>query len=327
MPAIVGIDVGQRICHVAVVRPDQEPVELKSARSKTAALVLEQLAGEAEPAIIAMELTGSLARPIIDTLELTPHRIMIAQHTDSVALRTFTRRRYKTDRLDALLIAELAQLLTNPETAKLIGAYLTDWRDMQRAVKGRIRVRHLQRLTADRARIRTRLKSLTDEVERDHYEQLERELSALIKEAEAALLETAGRPEQLLTSIPGVSLRRACILTGTIGDIAQFTTADNLVAYCGLKPPRRSQSGTKIGRRMRRRATDLLDNELHMFALWVAQNAASGRAGTLGATYTRLKARHQNGIVAMWAVKRQLIRICWGVLNSGEPYRGMETTT
>lgn len=323
MTTIVGIDVGQRICHIAVERIGEDVIETKAARSKTPAKVLDLVAGD-DRVLVALELTGSLARPVID--ELHPHaqiEVYVAQHTDSVAIRTLTRRRYKTDKLDARLIADMAKMLTNPETAPLFGAYLTPWSVIENAINGRIRVRHMQRLTADRARIRTRLKSLTDPTEEAHYEEVEALYTAQIKEAEAALIATAGPAEKLLTSIPGVSVRRACILTGTFGDIANYPTSDNLVAFCGLKPPRRRQSGTKLGKSVRRRATDLLDNELHMFALRIAQHP--DRSGTLGETYLRLKTRHGNGIVAMWAVKRKLIRICWGILTSGEPYRGMET--
>ena len=312
---IVGIDVGKRTCHIALRGLGLEPIDTTAPRAETAAAVLDLIADH-PPGIIALELTGSLALPIIATLETTPHRLMIAQHTDTAALRRLLRRPRKTDKLDAALIAELAALLTDPATAPLVAAHLTPWPTMRAAILGRATVRHLQALITDRARHRLRAHYVADPLATHHRAATLALLDAQIRETEAALLATAGAAEHLLATIPAVSLRTGCILIAAIGDVTRFPDADHLVSYLGRVPPHTPTSGTVAGRPVRRKGVDLVNTALFMAGLTVARNPA--RYATIGATYTRAG----GGRRGMWAAQRQIVRCCWGVLTSGEPYRG-----
>jgi hypothetical protein len=100
-----------------------------------------------------------------------------------------------------------------------------------------------------------------------------------------------------------------------IGDIERFDTPDKLAAYFGLVPSISqsadkchyggiTKSGTKTGR-------------------WLAIEAAQQMAisgAPLTATYYRIR-KKKNHNVAVTAVARKLIVLCWHMLKKKEPYR------
>jgi transposase len=319
---IIGIDVGKQTCHLAHTRDGKEIAQLTAPHEQAAAEAL-RLAGNA-PALIALELTGSLALPIIHTLEASGANldIRIANHTDSFALRQLLRHRRKTDSLDARLICKLAALSTHPDTAPLTAAHLTPWPAMRAAILGRANVRHLQALTRHSTRLKLQRQAAHTPEARANLSNLLAATNAAIKAANSQLLiDAAHSPTaQLLTTIPGVKLRLAALLEAAIGDVHRFPTPDHLVKYCGVVPPHRPASGASTGHPIRHRSITLLHTDLHMFGLRVASDPP--KHGPIGATYQRVRASHNgNGRIAGWAAKRQLIRICWGVLTSGQPYR------
>jgi hypothetical protein len=168
--------------------------------------------------------------------------------------------------------------------------------------------------------LKNRLKAAQSERHRAILTEQLRLLESHVKAHVAAMTTDLPREAELLTTIPTINARRAVILLAAIGDMRNFPSRDHLVSYLGLKPPKRSQTGGKdFGKPKVTKGLDLLHSELHMIGLQVA--ARPTNADRLGQTYLRAKAR-QNGHVALWAVKRHLIRICYGVLTSGEPYRG-----
>ncbi len=315
---VVGIDIGKSTCHICVIAPDGTQASRTAQREHVAALLLPTIPAD-PPAIIALELTGSLALPVLTGLEESPHSIMIAQHTDSAALRQLLRQRKKTDKLDAKLIARLAAMLTSPETAPLVSAHLIPWQTIRVAILGRSQARHLQALIKDRVRVILKRQYATSAQAVAHYTRQIEFLTQLIAEAETLLIETASPAARLLATIPGVSLRRACILDAAIGEISRFPSCNHLVNYLGLVPPHRPQSGISTGRPVRRKGLDLLHTELHMGALTIARYPV--KHGVLGETYLRVKARTGSGKAGMWAVKRKLARIAWGVLTSGQPHQ------
>jgi transposase len=323
MQPIVGIDIGKRTCHVcARLAPGDAPIQFSAPHAETAPRILLLLRDHA-PAIIAMERTGNLANPILAALEGSPHTLAIAQHTDTLALRTMLRSRRKTDRLDANLICQMAGMMTTPETARLIAAYLTTWERVRATVKPREDVRFYQSLIRSRVALKNRIKATQSDPHRtmlhEQLSLLETQIAVHIERMTAELTPDA----TLLATIPTITPRRAVILIAAIGDIGNFPTRDHLVSYLGLKPPRRAQTGGKdFGRPRVTKGLDLLHTELFMLSMQVARYPA--KAGPLGMTYLRLKAR-SGGRTALWAVRRQVIRICYGVLKSREPYRSKDT--
>lgn len=325
---VVGIDVGDQSCVLAIHR--QGTVESQTvARAAVAGVLLDALKDD-PPARIALELTGDLALPILAALETSRHTLLIIQHTDVKALRRWYGLKRKSDPNDAELIARIVE----DEDSKLIGPvarrHLTPWWQMRSAILGRDPARHLQALIRDRQRLLLRARHHAEQPDRQaRYQQMIELLTAHIEDAEKELLDTAGDAERLLATIPMVSLRRACILMASIGDISRFADVrndqgkvikrgeDRLSLYLGLKPPEPGQSGKRFGKPYFQRGLDLLHSELHLLAMSVARHPTT--SGSLGRLYLRLAPCGKRR--AMWAVKRHLIHVVWAMLRSGEPYR------
>lgn len=317
MQPVVGIDVGKEKCHLCIAT---EPIERKPALTEQS-LDRDQVATTVitlapAGAIVALELTGNLALPIILALEGS-HQVLIAQHTDTAALRQLLRIRRKTDKLDAKLICRLACLTLSPETAPLTAAHLVPWPQLRAAIMQRAAVRHLQALVRDQVRATNRLKVATRPEQADDLTASLLHLQGQISAAEKAITKAPSPTAQLLDTIPGVSPRLAAVIDAAVGDATRFHTADQLVAYLGLTPPYKPQSGQLEGKPKVRRGLTLLRSDLHMYGLRVAAHPESHAAP--GRTYLRV-AQRLDGTAGMWAAKRQLIRITWAILTSGRPY-------
>ena len=314
---VVAIDIGQEKCHVAYMPPGGKPFISEHPAAETAAAVRAALAEGG--GLVVVEHTGGLEVPLLLALEADPAlEILIAQHTDSAALRRLLKRPRKTDRLDADLLARLVALSLNPEAAHIVGDHLRPWPQMRSAIVTRPKVRHLERLVSDRARLKLRKQRRPEPEHQAALAELIATYDRMIEAATAALVTQPGPAESLLATLPGVSPRRAAVLAATIGEIDRFPTSDHLVRYVGLRPPLPSISGGKtISRPKIARASVLLAGELHMWALGAARFPE--RHGPMGAAITRYKSQDRTK-VGMWTAKRLLIRTAYALLRDGQPY-------
>ncbi|MGI8690446.1 MAG: IS110 family transposase, partial [Thermomicrobiales bacterium] len=329
-PAVVGIDVGERVCHIALQREPGNTIEhLAAPRAEIAARILELLAN-GPPATIAIELTGKRAHPIIAGLEGSPHTLMIAQHTDEAALRQMLRSKRKTDKTDAMLICKLVRWHVTPELREATAPYLTPWAAMRAAVTTRDAARFYQALVRDRIRLLNRTGTATHPTQIAMLDAQVKLLDAQIASTIAAMIETPSPDVALLATIPGITPRRACIFAAAIGDIQRFQDTvrddghvikgpDRLASYLCVRPSYRPQSGESKGKKFIPRNFDMLHTELHMLGLQVARYP--DRTGSLGQVYTRAKQRTGDGRKAMGKVKSHTIHLMHAILTTGEPYR------
>jgi len=126
---------------------------------------------------------------------------------------------------------------------------------------------------------------------------------------------------KLLMTLPGVDFTVALTLLAALGDIERFPSADKAAAYLGLVPST-YQSGehcyhghiTKQGR---------------SHARWMLVQAAQHidkHPGPLGVFFRRI-ARKKNRNVAVVATARKLVIIAWHMLRNNEPYRYAQPAT
>jgi transposase len=302
---MIGIDVGARKAHVYDTDTGEHLTLL--------ATQLEQYLTQLAPTVVVLELTGAYGRAVAELAHRAGHTVYLAHDTDSHALRRLLRSPRKSDRLDARLLARLAELsphLPGPP-------HLTPYTNIRPLLEVR-RLAHTWRyLIRLRAAIRTRNRTPDTEPL-----PLEEQLTELIEQYQQRTI--AAVPEEtlrLLTSIPGVSPALAALLYATLGDINRFTR-DRAVSYAGVAPRHAPTSGQSTGKIKRRhRYATLLHAHLHTYALRVAANPA--RYDRIGDTYRRVRTR-SDGKRALHAVKRHLIRIVYGVLKSGQPYRARD---
>jgi transposase len=216
--------------------------------------------------------------------------------------------RNKTDRVDALMIAEFCRAQTPrlwsppaPELARLQGyTRLLAARKEQRASERR-RAAMLPKF----------LRAHTGAVIRV----LEREIEKLQEQIDEVVW---GCPElrakrQLLCSIPCVGKVTAQTVLAELPP--QIQSARQAAAYAGLTP-QREQSGQKEGRaRLSKTGNPHLRSALYM-------PAVSGRSsnGRLKSCAARLKEKGKATKQIIGACMHLLMRLCYGVLASGRPF-------
>jgi len=120
----------------------------------------------------------------------------------------------------------------------------------------------------------------------------------------------------LLTSIPGVGLMTAGVLLTETLAFSTLVDARQLVAYAGLAPApyvsgtsvRRASSISKIGNARLRRA------------VYMASLSGIRFNPTLKTFYERLRAKGKPAKVALVAVAKKLLTICFAIVQSSRPF-------
>lgn len=314
---VVAVDIGQDRCLLAYLPAGAATSRTLEVPTETAAEAIKRALPEG--GTVVMENTAGLEITILLALEADPaFQLLIAHHTDSAALRRLLKRTRKTDRLDADLIARLAALSLHPETAALVGDHLTPWPVMRTALLTRLRVRHLQSIVNVQTRAKLQAQRRGDPLAARHLTEQIAFFEIQKTESLAQITESPGEQERLLATLPGITPRKAAIMSAAIGEIGRFKGPDQLVRYLGLKPPHTPTSaGKPTGRPKIQRALQLLATELHMWALHVARFPE--RFGRMGEAYARFKEQGKSS-VGMWTAKRLLIRTAWAILTHKTPY-------
>jgi transposase len=151
------------------------------------------------------------------------------------------------------------------------------------------------------------------------FRRLEEELTALTDEL--AVQAHADPRTRLLMTLPGVDFPVAQTLLAALGDVGRFPSADRAAAYLGLVPSTHQSAAhcyhgpiTKQG---------------NSHARWMLVQAAQSLArhpGPLGVFFRRL-AKKKNRNVAVVATARKLVTIAWHMLRANQPYRYAQPAT
>jgi transposase len=120
---------------------------------------------------------------------------------------------------------------------------------------------------------------------------------------------------KLLMTLPGVSVTVATAVLAALGDVTRFRDGDAAAAYLGLVPSTK-QSGDNC---YHGRITKPGNGNARWMLVQAAQHVRT-HPGPLGHFYNKLK-RKKNYNVAVVAVARKLVVIAWHMLKKNEPYR------
>jgi transposase len=220
--------------------------------------------------------------------------------------------RHKTDRQDALLIAQFAR-------ERCAAGTLRPWSP---PAPERARLRALTRLLAARkeqlGREKRRAK-MVDPCLAGHTRAMMRcfdqQIAAIEKEIEELVASSAElkRERALLVSIPCVGPVTAHTVLAELP--AEIRSARAAAAYAGLTP-QREDSGKKIGRsRLSKTGNPHLRQAFYMPAVNRRNNAR------LKALAERLESKGKSKKQAIGACMHLLLRICVGVLASSQPFQ------
>ena len=298
--------------------------------------IAEYFAALPRPHTVAIESVG-FYRWLWETLEPIVERLVLA---DATQTRALAGRRIKTDREDALNIAQLVA------SGRLPTSYAppleVQWlRDL---------TRHRNGFSRQHARILHRVKSIMNANNRPgparmqsdglirylkaqgpklparHVEMLWQCVDALtLTERQMAQMERAiGEVVQrdwfqevyaILTSFPGVALVTAATVLAEIGDFPRFPDAKAIGRYAGLNPRVYASGGKqRIGHIAKTGSPDLR---------WILQQAAWTAIRTdehVRRIFLRVAKRSGRKAAAV-AVARKLLTWMWSAVTKGEPYR------
>jgi transposase len=124
-------------------------------------------------------------------------------------------------------------------------------------------------------------------------------------------------PKTRLLSVPGIGDFFAAAITAFIGEAGRFDSGDEVVAFAGLCPRKKSSAGVD---KPNQPLTQHGDPTLRS-CLYVAAEIARHYDPELAAFYQRLKRRGKHHKLAICALSAKLLRRCFAVLRSGGEYR------
>jgi transposase len=149
-------------------------------------------------------------------------------------------------------------------------------------------------------------------------EALAGQIKELVTELAAIAAKLWPKEYALLLSVPGIGALTASALLVSANGMRDFPGHKQLASYLGLVPSVK-QSGISINGRghIVKCGSSRLRGILRMGAM-----SAVSYNPSLGGFYRQLVARGKPGSLAYVAVMHRMVRIAFGVVRSGEPYRG-----
>lgn len=151
-----------------------------------------------------------------------------------------------------------------------------------------------------------------------HIAFLEAQQAAVKKRSQTHIQthERLAEQQQLLTSIVGIGEQTAATILAEIGSIELFSSARALAAFAGLTPSER-QSGSSIQGKTR---LCKIGNPRLRKAFYFPALTAIRYCPQIQQFRARLMAAGKNKMQVVGAVMHKLIRVVYGVLNSGQPF-------
>jgi transposase len=125
-----------------------------------------------------------------------------------------------------------------------------------------------------------------------------------------------------ISSIPGIGVATAAVLTAKMVHCDRFATPDHVVAYFGIFPEENASGIDRDGQAKPGRHTHMSrkGNDLVRKYLWNAAKAAIRCNPAVRALYKRLRARGRRGDVALGHCIRKLLHLAFAVWKTGKPF-------
>lgn len=298
----VGIDIAKARLDVAV-RPDGEVFTAEHTPDGITALV-ERLAS-LEPSLIVLEATGGLERPLTIALAEQALPVVVVNARQARDYAKATGRLAKTDRIDAMVLAEFAekvrpQLRDLPDArARALEALVSRRRQVVEMITAERNRLHACHDAAVRTDIEAHLAYLTSR--RDHLDQ---DLVTAVQ-ADPTWLAKA----RLLRSVPGVGPVLAVTLLAELPELGHLSHK-RLAALVGVAPINRD-SGSMRGYRGAWGGRASIRATLYMAAL-----VATRHNPVIRAFYEHLLSRGKAKKVALVACMRKLLTILNALLHA-----------
>jgi transposase len=311
----LGIDVSKETLDVILLRLEHKPqhgvFDNNPAGFKKLLRWLKK--HKCEQAWACLEATGTYGDAVAQALYDAGHKVSVVNPARIKAYGQSQLRRNKTDKQDALLIADYCRtqkppLWTPPSPA---------WLEL------RAMVRHLDDLQTMRQQEVNRLGSGVSSPTvvaalQQHIAFLAQQIEDLKDRIQDHINQHPDlkRDRDLLDSIKGIGPLTAAKLLAEVRDIRAFDSPGQLVAYAGLNPKQRL-SGSSIHGQAH---ISKIGNAALRKALFFPAIAAKRFNPVMRAWALHLEAAGKAPMVIVVAVMRKLLHLAFGVLKSGLPF-------
>jgi transposase len=315
MNSVLGIDVAKATVDVVLLHQEQAPLHGQFDNNLTGFKQLKRWLDKRDVQTLhaCLEATGNFSDGLAAFLHEAGYTVSVVNPARSSAYAKSQLRRNKTDKLDALLIAEFCRTQTPPAWSPPDPA----WKELQGLV------RHLQDLEATRLSAKNRLSA--NPASPAVIDQLNAQVAFLtqqILDTKRLIADHLDQPpglrqqRDLLTSIPGIADLTAGKLLAEFRAITAFDNPAQLVAFAGLNP-RHQVSGASI------RGKTVISKQGRASiraALYMPPVVAKKHNPILSAFAARLAQRGLAGTQIIVAVMRKLLHLAFGILKSGQPF-------
>ncbi len=307
-PVFVGIDISKARLDVAL-RPAGTLVTVSHDEAGIATLV-QQLTG-LSPAGIVVEATGGLEVLLSGALATAGLPVAVVNPRQVRDFARATGRLAKTDRLDAQLLAQFADVVRPARRA------LPDASTQQLAALITRRRQLVEMLTAEKNRRSSAPRAMRRQIQQ-HIDWLEQHVAHLNQELTAAIQASPiwREHEELLQSVPGIGPVVTRTLLAELPELGTLTRRQ-IAALVGVAPLNRD-SGTFRGKRTVWGGRATVRAVLYMGALVAARHNR-----VLKAFYQRLRLAGKAPKVALTACMRKLLTMLNAILKHRTPWRDM----
>lgn len=311
----LGIDVSKKTFDVALLCDESKPLHKVFANDAAGHNQLVAWLGQhtSDAVHACLEATGTWANDLAHVLQNAGHTVSVVNPARIYAFSKSRLKRTKTDKADALLIAQFCQMHRPPAWTPLSPQV----QQLQGLVR---RLEHLEEMCLMEE---NRLASggICDEVQ----ESLEEHVAYLGQQIEKTRRQIREHIDQhpdlkdqaqLLESIPGIGAATAALLLAELGDVSLFDNARQVAAFAGLVP-RIRESGTSV--RGRSRLSKVGSSRLRKSLYFPAITAL--RFNPLIKSFgLRLSAQGKSKMLIIGAAMRKLLHLAYGVLKSKRPF-------
>ena len=311
----LGIDISKQSFDAALLSESGKPLHkvFSNDAAGHAALLKWLCEHGAEHVHACLEATGTWAEATALALYEAGHTVSVVNPARTHAFGKSRLKRTKTEKADALLIAQFCQTSCLPCWSPMA----PHLRQLQGLVRRLEHLAEMSRMEENRLSSGG-LCALVEESLREHIAYLHQQsenTQRQIKEHIDQHPDLKGQA-QLLESIPGIGAATASLLLAELGDMSQFAGARQVAAFAGLVP-RIRESGTSVRSRpcLSKVGSSRLRRSLYFPAI-----SALRFNPVVKALGLRLSAQGKNKMLIIGAAMRKLLHLAYGVLKSQQPF-------
>jgi transposase len=273
-----------------------------------------------QASVYAMEATGNYHYRLAVFLRKNGRTVKVLNPASVCNWIKSLRSKSKTDTRDACFIAKYAntsEVRELPEwelfPPKLVEAraIITLLQGLTKLKNSARNINHAAALVLDKSSDVLSVMPSVSDVCKDYQLSLESKLCKLISDVYPKQFE-------LLQTIPGIGSKTAAVMLASVKDLSLFGSSRQLVSYVGLAP-RIYQSGTSVNAKC---GIVKVGNLYLRSMLFMGSFSAINFNPLCKSLWERLLSNGRPKKVAIVAVMHRLVKIAYGVVKSGEPFRG-----